>query len=166
MEYRIAGSETTATTLVCMTYYIVRNPSIQDRLKTEIRTAFTRYEDIDAASANTLPYLRVVIQEAMRVFPPLPFALPRVVPVGGSTVDGHHVPGGVCNIHHSLCRIKSSQSKQTIVSTSPFAACMASANFKGPWEFKPERWLGQNVTDDLEASQPFSLGPRSCMGRR
>lgn len=82
-----------------MTYYLLRNPDILNRLKNEIRTAFTRYEDIDAASTNSLTYLRAVTQEAMRIFPPLPFALPRVVPVGGSTVDGHYLPGGVRNRH-------------------------------------------------------------------
>lgn len=32
-------------------------------------------------------------------------------------------------------------------------------------EFKPERWLGENTVDDQEASQPFSMGPRGCLGR-
>ena len=95
IDYSIAGSETTATTVACMTYYILQNPDIMDRLQTEIRNAFTRYEEIDAASTTSLPYLRAVAQEAMRVYPPLPLALPRVVPAGGSTVDGHYVPGGV-----------------------------------------------------------------------
>jgi cytochrome P450 len=31
--------------------------------------------------------------------------------------------------------------------------------------FKPERWLGENAHDVTEASQPFSLGPRGCLGR-
>ena len=71
---------------------------MMQRLQTEIRTAFSRYEDIDAASTTPLAYLHAVLQEAMRVFPPLPFALPRVVPMGGSTVDGHHLPGGVSDL--------------------------------------------------------------------
>ncbi|THC90396.1 hypothetical protein EYZ11_010137 [Aspergillus tanneri] len=146
-DFVIAGSETTATALACMTYYILRNPAIMDRLKTEIRTAFSQYEEINATSTNSLTYLRAVAQEAMRIFPPLPFALPRIVPAGGSTVEGHYLPAG------------------TIVSTSPFAASMSSANFHNPWDFDPDRWLGQNEKDDLEASQPFSLGTRSCMGR-
>jgi len=41
-------------------------------------------------------------------------------------------------------------------------------NFHDPWSFKPERWLDPKLRllDDPEASQPFSLGPRGCMGRR
>ncbi|KAB8216381.1 benzoate 4-monooxygenase cytochrome P450 [Aspergillus novoparasiticus] len=146
-DFVIAGSETTATTLSCMTYYLLKTPDMMRRLQTEVRSAFTRYEEINAASAAQLVYLKAVAQEAMRMYPPLPFALPRVVPRGGSTVDGHFVPEG------------------TIVSTSPFAASMSSSNFTNPREFNPDRWLGSSKTDDLEASQPFSLGSRSCMGR-
>ncbi|CBX99323.1 similar to cytochrome P450 monooxygenase [Plenodomus lingam JN3] len=143
----IAGSETTATTLSCMAYYLLKNPSILSQLQNEVRSSFTRYEDITAATTIPLKYLKAVINEAMRVYPPLPFALPRVVPQGGCTVDGHFLPGG------------------TVVSTSTFAASMSTANFSEPWRFKPERWTGKNCTDDLDASQPFSYGTRSCMGR-
>lgn len=49
------------------------------------------------------PILSPICEQSLRrpcVFsPPLPFALPRVVPVGGSTVDGHYLPGGVRNRH-------------------------------------------------------------------
>jgi cytochrome P450 len=31
-------------------------------------------------------------------------------------------------------------------------------------EFKPERWIDSTSQDVREASQPFSLGPRSCLG--
>ena len=34
----------------------------------------------------------------MRIYPPLPFALPRVVPAGGDTVDGHFLPEGVSQL--------------------------------------------------------------------
>jgi len=33
-------------------------------------------------------------------------------------------------------------------------------------QFKPERWLDPDCTDVKEASQPFSLGPRVCLGRK
>ena len=46
------------------------------------------------------------------------------------------------------------------------AASLSTANFVDPWEFRPERWLGHNKEDILEAAQPFSLGPRGCLGRK
>lgn len=81
-----------------MTYYLLDNPSVMERLKQEVRSAFRSYDEIDAAGAGTLKYLKAVAQEAMRMYPPLPFALPRVVPLGGSTVDGHYLPGGVSTL--------------------------------------------------------------------
>ncbi len=78
-----------------MTYYLLKNPSILSQLQNEVRSSFTRYEDITAATTIPLKYLKAVIKEAMRVYPPVPFALPRVVPQGGCTVDGHFLPGGV-----------------------------------------------------------------------
>jgi cytochrome P450 len=78
-----------------MTYYLLKNPSIMEKLRDEVRSAFGRYDDINALSTAPLKYLKAVAQEAMRVYPPLPFALPRVVPKGGSTVDGYFLPEGV-----------------------------------------------------------------------
>ncbi|KAA8909875.1 benzoate 4-monooxygenase cytochrome P450 [Sphaerosporella brunnea] len=146
-DFVIAGSETTATALACITYYLLRQPDILKKLQQEVRTAFRSYDQINAQSTASLKYLQAVALEGMRVYPPLPFALPRVVPPGGDTVDGHFIPEG------------------TIVSTAPLAASMSSANFKDPWKFDPGRWIGQNDVDDLEASQPFSLGVRGCLGR-
>jgi cytochrome P450 len=147
-DFVTAGSETTATALSCISYYLSRNPHILRKLQDEIRTTFSSYSEIDNATTTNLKYLNAVCREGMRVYPPLPFPLPRVVPAGGDTVDGHYIPGG------------------TIVSTNPFAASMSTANFKDPWVFKPERWLGKNTEDQLDASQPFSYGARSCLGRR
>lgn len=48
----------------------------------------------------------------------------------------------------------------------PLAASLDAKNFHDPWEFLPERWLGDTKQDDVEASQPFSLGSRGCMGKR
>ncbi|KAJ5674729.1 benzoate 4-monooxygenase cytochrome P450 [Penicillium maclennaniae] len=146
-DFVIAGSETTATALSSATYYLLHHPAALRRLQDEVRGAFQKYEEISAASTASLSYLKAVVLEAMRMYPPLPFSLPRVVPDGGATVDGYFLPEG------------------TIVSTSPFAACMSSQNFEDPREFRPERWIGKNLIDNLDASQPFSLGTRGCMGR-
>ncbi|KAL8776200.1 MAG: hypothetical protein Q9194_003302 [Teloschistes cf. exilis] len=93
-DFVIAGSETTATTLTVVTYFLCHHPQVLKKLQTEVRGAFTKYEEISGASAANLKYLHAVCLEALRIFPPLPLALPRVVPSGGDTVDGHFVPPG------------------------------------------------------------------------
>ncbi|KAM7185506.1 benzoate 4-monooxygenase [Naviculisporaceae sp. PSN 640] len=146
-DFVIAGSETTSTVLACLTYHLVKQPALMEKLKAEVRSAFDKYAEIDATSTSRLKYLRGLCLEAMRVYPPLPLALPRLVPIGGATVDGHFIPEGVT------------------VSTSPYAASMSPSNFKDPEKFDPERWLTEDPTDILDASQPFSYGTRACMGR-
>lgn len=64
---------------------------------------FRSYDEIDATSTAPLKYLHAVTLEGLRIFPPLPLALPRIVPQGGDTVDGHFVPGGVgVSVHKRL----------------------------------------------------------------
>ncbi|KAF2753078.1 benzoate 4-monooxygenase cytochrome P450 [Pseudovirgaria hyperparasitica] len=146
-DFIVAGSETTATALTCIFYYVLKNASVRQSLQREIRSTFDKYESITAQSTSKLRYLDAVIRESFRIFPPLPLGLPRVVPRGGDTVDGHFLPEG------------------TIVSVNPLAASLDPSNFTDPLEYKPERWLGKNEIDVVEASQPFSLGARACIGR-
>ncbi|KAI1408849.1 benzoate 4-monooxygenase cytochrome P450 [Hypoxylon sp. FL1857] len=142
----IAGSDTTATALAGIIYYLLQNRSSLARLTAEVRGSFERYSDITYSSTTSMQYLRAVILEGLRIYPPVPFALPRIVPEYGDTVDGHFLPGGVT------------------VYTNPVAACLSPTNFQDPWLFKPERWL-EPSNDIGESSQPFSLGSRSCLGR-
>ncbi|KAI0418208.1 benzoate 4-monooxygenase cytochrome P450 [Xylaria grammica] len=143
----IAGSDTTATVLSALIYYLLLNPTSMSRLTAEIRDGFRKYEDINNLSTAPLQYLRVCLLESMRIYPPVPMSLPRVVPDGGDTVDGIFLPGG------------------TTVYTSPIAASLGKANFRDPMSFNPERWIKRNEGDDLDASQPFSVGVRACIGR-
>ncbi|PVI03628.1 benzoate 4-monooxygenase cytochrome P450 [Periconia macrospinosa] len=146
-DFVTAGSETTATALACINYYLSKDKTIRKKLQEEIRGAFSSYEEINSASTAPLRYLNAVCLEGMRIYPPLPFALPRLVPKDGSIVDGHFIPPGVT------------------VSTNPVATCLDPSNFRDPFTFKPERWLEHNGYDNLDASQPFSIGPRGCLGR-
>ena len=91
-DFFLAGSETTATALSCIAYYVLRTPCVLQR---EIRSSFKDYSEIDATSTVPLRYTRAVILEALRIYPPLPFTLPRVVPSVGDLVDEHFLPAGV-----------------------------------------------------------------------
>jgi cytochrome P450 len=99
-----------------------------------------------------LPYMNACIDEALRIFPPVPTGLTRTVPEGGDTVAGEHIAGG------------------TTVSVYSWAATHSPDNFARPNEFVPERWLegadgAPYAGDRKEASQAFSLGPRGCIGK-
>jgi cytochrome P450 len=94
----LAGSETTAALLSGCTYYLLRNPDTYDRLVNEIRGTFAQYSDICLSAIAEMPYLNAVLDESLRIYPPIPTMLPRLVPEGGAMIDGRFVPEGV-SIH-------------------------------------------------------------------
>lgn len=60
---------------------------------------------------------------------------------------------------------------QVSVSISLFSAFRSATNFTDPDSFHPERWLSGSeaepfARDKKEALQPFSSGPRSCLGQQ
>lgn len=144
----IAGSETTAVTLTAMLSFLLRYPEKLDILNKEIRSVFTDPSQIDADGTLPLQYLFAVIEETLRILPPVPFGLPRTCP--GSIIDGHVIPAG------------------TIVSTSPYTASHDDKYWHDPEGWYPERWLPADHplydpvfdNDNKEASKPFSTGPR------
>ncbi|KAG5660139.1 hypothetical protein KAF25_003661 [Fusarium avenaceum] len=140
----LAGSETTANLLAGAMFYLLRCPDKMTKLQDEIRSAFSSMDEIIADSVSNLEYLNAVIEESLRIFPPATFGLPRVST--GATVDGVYIPKG------------------TVVSVDPWTASHDDRNFTHPYEFIPERWIGEGLGDRKDASRPFSLGPRGCLG--
>ncbi|KAK8084786.1 hypothetical protein PG997_006057 [Apiospora hydei] len=134
----VAGSETTATALTGATYLLLENPETLARLTAEIKSRFKTEDEITIQSTAELPYLNAVVQESLRLCPPGPAVFPRVVPPGGRG------------------RLR------------PLAADRSSQNFVDPESFIPDRWLGDPrfEKDDKAACQPFSYGPRNCIGKK
>ena len=91
----LAGSETTGTALLGCIYHLCKTPSVMERLVSEIRTAFTSDQDITFSKAENLQYLNAVIEESLRIYPPVVVGLPRIVPKGGASMAGHYVPENV-----------------------------------------------------------------------
>ena len=91
----IAGSETTATLLSGATYYLLTNPHTYERAKAEVRAAFHSEESMTLTSTSQLPYLHAVIEESLRMYPPVPTNLPRRVGSGGDDIAGVRVPANV-----------------------------------------------------------------------
>lgn len=91
-----AGTETVTTLLSALTYLLTRHGRIMKKLSEEIRNSFLNESLITVQSVSQLQYLTACIQEALRLFPPIPEGLPRVVPSGGEDICGQRIPGGVC----------------------------------------------------------------------
>lgn len=98
----IAGSETTATVLTGVTYYLLKNTEILAKLTEEVRTSYTSEDEIDLVSVQKLTYMLAVLNETLRIYPPIPTAQPRVVPSGGSVVCEKFLPAGVGHTFSSV----------------------------------------------------------------
>ncbi|KAL8296862.1 hypothetical protein RB601_003680 [Gaeumannomyces tritici] len=147
-----AGTETTATFLTGLTFYLLKNPEKLARMQAEVRARFGTSAEITDESTRGCPYLCAVVEEGLRIFNPAAFGLPRVSP--GTHVQGHWVPEG------------------TILAAAGHVTSRDPRWFYKAREFRPERWLPREHPaydpvyegDRKDASKPFSIGSRSCIG--
>lgn len=147
--FMLAGTETTATALSGITFYLLRNRASLSLLTKEIRSVFAASDDLNLDELARQRYLNAVIQEGLRMYPLVPSILPRVTPSKGASICGEWIPAGVTvGVHH-------------------LATYRSKAFFHKPHEFRPERWLGspEFINDKLDAMEPFSVGPRNCLGK-
>lgn len=88
----IAGSETTATLMSGVTYYLMTNPDQMQKVVAEVRGAFSSAEEISFVSVNKLPYLLACLNEALRIYPPVADNMPRNTGPNHEMICGKMVP--------------------------------------------------------------------------
>ncbi|KAH6696444.1 cytochrome P450 [Leptodontidium sp. MPI-SDFR-AT-0119] len=141
--FMVAGATTTALTLAATTTLLAQNPHCFDKLKSEIRSSFKDSSEIDGEATARLPYLKAVLEEGLRMLPPIPWGPPRESP--GETVDGQFIPAGV------------------LVSADVRLLAQDPRNFSEPRAFKPERWI-EEKHDRRLVNLAFVPGVRGCFG--
>jgi len=140
----LAGHETTASTVGWTLHLVSRHPEVRDRLHEE---AVAVYGDGRPSYANLteLRYTHMVLQEAMRLYPPV-WILPRRA-VRDDEVGGYHVPAGA------------------EVLISPYTLHRHPRYWPEPDRFDPERFDPDLPSDRPRyAHIPFGAGPRFCVG--
>ena len=100
----MAGSETTATTLSGVTYYLLRTPEALQKVTDEVRNAFTDETEINFVNtARRLPYMIACLHEALRLYPLGAGGAPRRTPRKSITqIDGYSVPDWVGSVSRKL----------------------------------------------------------------
>lgn len=88
----IAGSETTATLMSGVTFYLLRDTERMAKLQQEIRDAFATAEEINVVSVNKLSYLLACLDEGLRIYPPVPDTFPRNTGPRAEMICGQVVP--------------------------------------------------------------------------
>lgn len=84
----VGGSETTASTLSAIIWYLLQNVSIYRNFVQEIRDSLEKVEDITIHNLTHLKCLNAVINEGLRIYPPAPPGRPRPVPGKGDIILG------------------------------------------------------------------------------
>ena len=139
-----AGHETTALALTWTFFLLARHPDIERRVLAEIAQV-TGGAPIEANQVADLTYTRQVIQESMRVYPPVAMIVrqsTRDLSIGGVPITPHDnvfVPIYAIHHHHRL--------------------------WPNPEAFDPDRFTPDAVKSRHRWSYlPFAAGPRICIG--
>ncbi|QKP78763.1 cytochrome P450 [Methyloligella sp. GL2] len=143
-QYLWAGTETTALTLAWSLYLLSLHPESRERIREEVRSVCGE-RDPEWNEVNQLTYTRMVIQETMRMFPPV-WALIRIAQEEDE-IDGQKINPGdkvvVCTyiLHHS------------------------EKYWTNPEAFDPERFSRERMKKRAKYSYlPFAAGKRACIG--
>lgn len=138
----MAGHETTAAVLTWTFYLLAKAPWAETRLHAELDAA-TGPDGVGLDALPRLPYARAVLEEAMRLYPPVPI-LPRqadeAMQVGTVSVE-----------------------KDALVLVVPWLLHRSPDLWEAPHAFRPERFLGE-ARPRPYSYIPFSAGPRVCAG--
>lgn len=139
-----AGTDSTPMNLAFMMHCLAGHPTMQARLRAEMDASDPR------ANPETLPVLRAVVTEGLRLAMANPTRLVRVVPRSGWVYDGQYFPPG------------------THVGCSMWELHHNPAVFPDPLAYRPERWLdaGGDQLDVMKRDcMPFGMGARGCIAR-
>jgi cytochrome P450 len=141
----MGGFETIANTLAWAWYLVSQSPEVEARLQQEADTV--KAEQVDTlASATELPFTNAIIAETLRLYPPLPI-LARLAKAEDTLRERHIPPGSILII-------------------APWLLHRHQQYWDKPDHFRPERFLPEApVKPDPFAYIPFSVGPRSCLGK-
>lgn len=162
--FMLAGHETSAHTLSFALALLALSPTEQEALYEDVQRVLNspgrssvgiQYSDIDK-----LAYCNAVMKESLRLFPPV-VSIPKVATQHCDVTSGDgtsfHIP------------------KDAVVSLQVYAMQRNEKYYSEPLEFRPKRWLTCNSNSNLSLSTEdsespafaaFSLGSRSCIGRR
>jgi len=138
-----AGHETTANALTWALYCLSQDSCARARLEREVDQAAHAGSGFDP---EALPFAKAVMEEAMRLFPPVPFMSRQAV--ADDRIGKIKIPRG------------------SMVMVAPYVLHRHRALWEDPDAFVPERFLDAARAEIPRfAYLPFGAGPRVCIGQ-
>ena len=140
----VAGHETTSNAMAWTGYLLAQHPEVAARVEAEVDAVLGgRPPTHDQLAA--LRYCRMVIEEAMRLYPPA-HTISRTA-VGPDRIGGVDIPAGA------------------VITISPHATHRNPTLWPDPERFDPERFAPERGAGRHRfAYLPFGGGPRICIG--
>ncbi|MDH5407523.1 MAG: cytochrome P450 [Gammaproteobacteria bacterium] len=140
----VAGSETSAATMNWVWYLLSQHPEVEAKVHAEIDAA--SFDDApDFMQCIELSYLKQVIEEALRLYPPVWLYSRKAI--DDDTVGSFEIPAG------------------TDIFISPYFLHRNKDYWDDADAFNPERFSDENIKKRHKfAFIPFSAGPRRCIG--
>lgn len=89
----VAGSDTTAATLVHVFYHLAKTPEVVRSLREELDALMGEDDEITHNKIQDAEHLNGVIHEALRLNPPVPSGVFRKIPPEGVDIGGTFIPG-------------------------------------------------------------------------
>ncbi|KAG9122739.1 hypothetical protein FRC07_000747 [Ceratobasidium sp. 392] len=156
MSVLLAGRDTTSSTLTFAVYLLAMDPAVLVKLRKEIVSHVGLNEYPTAEHFKEMKYLRSVIDETLRLFPPVPIderTSTQSTVLKSSGRKTFYIPAGT-NVNFSVMHMHRRK------------------DLWGPDadEFDPERWLDERLKKYVGSNPgiflPFNSGPRNCLGQQ
>lgn len=145
MTMLLAGHDTTALTLTYACYLLAEHPEAEGQVHAELDSVLDGPPTF--ANARELTYLDRVLQETMRLYPPVytMFREPEV----DVKLGGYRIPEGAA------------------VMLPQWAVHRSPQWWDDPERFDPDRWMREKTAERPRfAHFPFGGGPRHCIGKQ
>ena len=143
--FYLAGHETTANLTSWTLFVLSEQPELQERIAAEADAALNA--GIDAGLPQRLPLLRAVVDETLRLYPPVP-RFDREA-IADDRLGDHEVRAG------------------DLVSIWPWIIHRQRNLWEEPDAFDPDRFAGAPRQERHRFQYlPFGAGPRTCVGAR
>ncbi|ERN13567.1 hypothetical protein AMTR_s02359p00000360, partial [Amborella trichopoda] len=149
MDRFVAGTATTATTLVWGMSELMKNQLAMKKAQDEVCgiAKSNNTNMIEERDLHQLHYLKAVVKEILRLHPPSPLLVPREL-IEDCNIEGYHIPA------------------KARVFVNAWAIGRHPYSWIDPEDFRPERFVGSNIDyrgQDF-ALIPFEAGRRGCPG--
>uniref|UniRef100_A0A0D9VCR7 Cytochrome P450 n=1 Tax=Leersia perrieri TaxID=77586 RepID=A0A0D9VCR7_9ORYZ len=174
MTMLIAGHETTAAVLTWSVFLLAQNPTKMRKAQAEVDSVLSN-GTITVDQLKKLEYIRLIIVEALRLYPQPPLLIRRAlrpdkIPGGyNGPKEGYEIPAGT-DIFLSIYNLHRSPyfwDRPNEFEPERFSVPKMDESIEGWAGFDPDRSPGAMYPNEIIADfafLPFGGGPRKCVG--